>query len=475
MLPLMIAIIKLYSQETQMAMAYSIRQQDLNFYFIFALITIIPQYFSSLLILRTLEIVHGFKTYDYLYYCRFKFEHRSYVWIGKNNYLDKSIAFHFRTLDNMCYSSQYFFSNCVCSWAVIFFMLGLTIVGNTGYQVFSDPLIWLYLVMFMAFNGICFYVIRTIGAALRIWSIKRKEPMMFEMNANCALDKNFGERLLINELGQETFREGFIKKNKEWVVQNINKLWKYNIKSADPVKKLYEKAINDEANEEFMRFQQNKKAAVQPALERSLSEINAIRNEDNAVPMLTSSVSIITKEIAMEWLNKARDILRLKLLIKNVSNNQLKGKCEQCQGGQKLYLVQKISFYRIYNAFIKDCCCDNYTSRYWIEYFMRYQQFRTICMYCRCLIPLNKMQDSDQKAVMQNMISKILKHTFDVSKFELKRTMKISHKRILTQWLLHARSRILNTVERHQSIKMEDIPNEEEDSIVTEQFPEDIN
>ena len=298
---------------------------------------------------------------------------------------------------------------------------------------------------------------------------------MFEMNANCALDKNFGERLLINELGQETFREGFIKKNKEWVVQNINKLWKYNIKSADPVKKLYEKAINDEANEEFMRFQQNKKAAVQPALERSLSEINAIRNEDNAVPMLTSSVSIITKEIAMEWLNKARDILRLKLLIKNVSNNQLKGKCEQCQGGQKLYLVQKISFYRIYNAFIKDCCCDNYTSRYWIEYFMRYQQFRTICMYCRCLIPLNKMQDSDQKAVMQNMISKILKHTFDVSKFELKRTMKISHKRILTQWLLHARSRILNTVERHQSIKMEDIPNEEEDSIVTEQFPEDIN
>lgn len=74
--PLALTFIILFSNETRIPQGYGIRQRDLNYYLIFSLIIIVPQMIIDVFLLHALEILHGYKMYDYFSYCDYKFRHR---------------------------------------------------------------------------------------------------------------------------------------------------------------------------------------------------------------------------------------------------------------------------------------------------------------------------------------------------------------------------------------------------------------
>ena len=57
---------------------------------------------------QVLELFHGWKIYDYLIYTRYRFLQRETRWKGLEDSLDECIDESVRTLDQMCFSSQYY-------------------------------------------------------------------------------------------------------------------------------------------------------------------------------------------------------------------------------------------------------------------------------------------------------------------------------------------------------------------------------
>jgi len=102
--PVLLLFIKLFSNETKIPQGYKIRQNDLNYYLIFYTIIIGPNMIIDIFMLHILEILHGYKMYDYFTYCDYKYRHRNQKWISRQE-LDKSIAHQWRSLDNMSFSS----------------------------------------------------------------------------------------------------------------------------------------------------------------------------------------------------------------------------------------------------------------------------------------------------------------------------------------------------------------------------------
>merc|ERR1712054_414489 len=78
------------------------------YYIVFSIVIIPFQYISDILCLQVLELTHGWKIYDYLVYTRYRFLQRETRWKGLEDSLDECIEEGMRTLDQMCFSSQYY-------------------------------------------------------------------------------------------------------------------------------------------------------------------------------------------------------------------------------------------------------------------------------------------------------------------------------------------------------------------------------
>ena len=101
-------IMSYFDECIQMRTLYGIKAKDLLFYMIFAIVIIPFQYVSDIFCLQVLELTHGWKIYDYLVYTRYRFLQRETRWKGFEDSLDECIEEGMRTLDQMCFSSQYY-------------------------------------------------------------------------------------------------------------------------------------------------------------------------------------------------------------------------------------------------------------------------------------------------------------------------------------------------------------------------------
>lgn len=142
MKPLALFLILIFSQENSIPDEYSIRQQDFTNYLIFATIIIFPQMMIDVLVLNSLEVLYDLKLFDYFSYCKYKYANRGVAWIGQNYVKDRTIDINFRSLDNMCFSEQFYFVGSVTIAGIIFFVLGVTIMIRQQYIFFSDPVIY---------------------------------------------------------------------------------------------------------------------------------------------------------------------------------------------------------------------------------------------------------------------------------------------------------------------------------------------
>jgi hypothetical protein len=70
--PLLLLFIKFFSNETKIPQGYKIRQNDLNYYIIFSIIIIAPNMVIDIFLMHILEILHGYKLYDYFTFSDFK-------------------------------------------------------------------------------------------------------------------------------------------------------------------------------------------------------------------------------------------------------------------------------------------------------------------------------------------------------------------------------------------------------------------
>ena len=101
---------------------------------------IIPfQIAADVLIHSSQELFHGWKIYDYLIYTRYRFLQRETRWKGLEDSLDECIDESMRTMDQMCFSSQFYMMMTIHVNGIVYFILGMEMMIRSEYNFFGDP------------------------------------------------------------------------------------------------------------------------------------------------------------------------------------------------------------------------------------------------------------------------------------------------------------------------------------------------
>ncbi len=107
-IPMCYLVMQLFTEQTQITRMYGVADVNMQFYFIFACMMTVANAFLDTVIINILEMIHGWKMYDFLSFLQFRYEHRHSRWKAFEITTDTLIAMTYRTLDNMCFSSQYY-------------------------------------------------------------------------------------------------------------------------------------------------------------------------------------------------------------------------------------------------------------------------------------------------------------------------------------------------------------------------------
>merc|ERR1719197_206437 len=121
----MIMLLMVFRAEIQIPDIYGIREQDMQFYLWFQIVILFFQLSADMLMHNVQELFHGWKLYDYLVYTRYRFLLRETRWKGLEDSLDECIEEGMRTLDQMCFSSQYYLMVTVHTQAIMEFIFGI--------------------------------------------------------------------------------------------------------------------------------------------------------------------------------------------------------------------------------------------------------------------------------------------------------------------------------------------------------------
>jgi len=236
--PILIAIFIFFRVETEIPDLYNIREQDMEYYLWFALIISVFQLASDMFQLNVLEMFHNWTIFDYLVYTRYRFLQREARWKGMEEKLDECIEESLRTLDQMCFSSQFYFMNFIHTSGIIFFIIALEIIIRAKYNFFGDPAALFLVPAVLLACRILRGLLTWLANAFGIWSMKNagiawhadldQEDDEQGVPKLEDLEKMRGathEQFIMNQkITSETFRYKFLDYNREWLVANLPKL-----------------------------------------------------------------------------------------------------------------------------------------------------------------------------------------------------------------------------------------------------------
>jgi len=358
--PVVLVFIIFFAQETKIPQSYSIRRSDLNYYLIFSVILILPQLVINIFLLHILEILHGFKMYDYLTYCDFKFRNRSSKWINSQP-LDKSILHSFRSLDNMSFSSQFYFVITLVTWGIVILDLGLITMIENKYNPFADPVLITYVIFILLATFILKLIFSTVAGYINLWKINQaNDYLKLDVRTLTVLDKEHDMRRLLNLIhDNDVFRNKFININRAWVIENLAKILtrEYVMKDDDKfLLDVYQEAINADAVDEKLKKEQakiQKDLALMP-YNRDDEEIVAVSKDTfDDIPLYhwdppeTLQTIPKIKKLAGTWLKFARQYMKLREMVVDIIMEKLDSKCSRCKSTFRLQVIQEKSFYEV--------------------------------------------------------------------------------------------------------------------------------
>jgi len=220
LIPFTLLLIIFLANETKIPQKYTIRKSDLNYYFIFTAAIVIPTLIIDVFVMHIIEIVNGYKLYDYFTFCDYRYNVRTKQWVTGRR-LDKSLNHHMRSLDGLLFSSQYYYIISLSTWAIIFLYLGVTTINRNTYNPFADPLL---VPAFAAFSlaAIPFKALLSfLSDKSRIWAPNKDPRKELDAAFYNRLDMAYNQRRVINNIQTNPYRYKFITVNREWLVSNL--------------------------------------------------------------------------------------------------------------------------------------------------------------------------------------------------------------------------------------------------------------
>ncbi|CAE7940019.1 unnamed protein product, partial [Symbiodinium sp. KB8] len=170
--PVLIVLMMLFRNEVEIPNLYGIREQDMEYYLWFSIIILFFQMCCDIFVHNVLELFHGWKMYDYLVYTRYRFLQRETRWKGMEDSLDECIEEGMRTLDQMCFSSQFYMMCTIHVTGIMFAIFGLEIILRARYNIFGDPALLILGPMIIIECYVLQRILVFVADKLGVWQIK---------------------------------------------------------------------------------------------------------------------------------------------------------------------------------------------------------------------------------------------------------------------------------------------------------------
>jgi hypothetical protein len=138
--PFLILWMLFFSKELNLVDTYGIRDSDLVYYVLFAIVIVPTQMCMDVFIQNSQELFHGWKIYEYLRYAQQRFINRSERWKLNEKEQDESIDKNLRACDQLCFSTQFYFINALHSTGLVFVVFAIEIMILANYNMFGDPM-----------------------------------------------------------------------------------------------------------------------------------------------------------------------------------------------------------------------------------------------------------------------------------------------------------------------------------------------
>jgi hypothetical protein len=229
-----------FNDQLQLSFLFGFRKKDLLIYLLFSLVIIPFQIVMDIFTFNIQELFHGWKVYEYMKYARYRYINRTARWKGLEKVYDESIDYSLRTVDQMCFSSQFYFILGLGGSGSFLFVLSLSMMLRAQYNMFEDILFGLVVGVMI---GLC--VVTRKGALLMadiigLWKISAEqmedgmigeedlptEFQTFEKAKDTERDTigtGRGE-FTMADLTTDAFRRKFLEHNRMWLLEQLSEL-----------------------------------------------------------------------------------------------------------------------------------------------------------------------------------------------------------------------------------------------------------
>jgi len=363
-----------YRTQIGIPVTYGIRQSDMEIYMLFQLWLIPFQSVFDILVHASNELFWGWKVYEYLVYSKYRYLQREQRWKGLESNLDECIEEPLRTLDQMCFSSQFYFMYAIHVLGIMFMVFGLEAMMNSRYNMFADVAL-VYLTIYMA---ITHYIVEKsciyLADKLQIWRIKHENTdWHLKLAEEDELDipgwedvKGAShEAYLMNQrITSDTFRYKFLNYNRSWIIHQLPQL------------------LTPRTKRRSRPYLINQLARIINARRDDISDDSEGEGKDQRgfgpVALNNSSRSIIRW-----WLGQARRRLRLKSIVDPLVRKARGVECEQCLSRKQLQVEYDIDVDEMSMKYLEMFPEDEEIDQVqWKAFWNKNQKYHTICLAC---------------------------------------------------------------------------------------------
>jgi hypothetical protein len=231
-----------YNDQLQLSFLFGFRKKDLLIYLLFGLVILPFQVVMDIFFFNIQELFHGWKVYEYMKYARYRYLNRTARWKGLERSYDESIDYTLRTVDQLCFSSQFYFVLGLGGAGSFLFVLSLSMMLRAQYNMFEDILFGLVVGTFLTLSVITKKIAMFIADIIGLWKISKAQMddgMVAEEDLPDdyigGLDRADTERdgtdaassrgeFSMADLTTDAFRRKFLDHNRLWLLDQLAEL-----------------------------------------------------------------------------------------------------------------------------------------------------------------------------------------------------------------------------------------------------------
>jgi hypothetical protein len=370
--PYIIFFLMIFRDETELPKIYGITERNMAYYATFAIIVIPFQLLADVFLIKSMELFHGWKIYDYLLFARYRFSQRETKWRGHEDSLDACIDAAVRSIDHLCFSSQFYFMMTIHVNSIIYLVIGIEMINRASYNLFGDPATPIILCKSFLVVLILKYLFVWCSVLFNVWGIKKERKEWhsgivaadsFKLPDWSELRDASHEAFEMNKLiSNDTFRYKFVRYNRSWLIEQLPSL------------------LTPRTMRRSKPFLLNQVARTIHNLNRDISSDDEDSGNDvfRNAPILSTDARILLKD----WVTKAQSRVMYTQCVQHLIERAKSSHCERCLGTKALKVEYKISLDELIMAFEKCHPSHPFDHSLWKQFWLNHQKYRTICVPC---------------------------------------------------------------------------------------------